>query len=226
MSDPYYQGDGVTVYLGDCREVTEWLAADVLVCDPPYGIGWKVGKYNGAEQHAGIRNDEDTAARDAVVKMWGDRPGLLFGSPVVAPPAGTRQALVWQKPPDAGIFGALAGWRRDWEAIHLIGPWRQAPAARSSVIRSGAPSLMPLVAARYRKDTGTGHPHTKPRDVMETLIAECPPGVITDPFAGSGSTLLAARAQGRRAIGVEIEERYCELIASRLAQGDLFGGAA
>jgi DNA modification methylase len=66
-----------------------------------------------------------------------------------------------------------------------------------------------------------GHPTPKPVALMERLIAKCPPGVVADPFAGSGSALLAARANGRQAIGVEIEERYCEIAANRLCQDTL-----
>jgi DNA methylase len=216
---PYYADEDVTLYLGDCREVTEWLTANVLVTDPPYGR-----KFRAPESHTGrdffggrgrIAGDESTAIRDAALAMWGDRTAAVFGDLVLQPIAGTKQTLIYRKPPNAGSFGALGCWRRDVEAIYLAGPWPTSVGGASSILGTDARHTNVISGNRY------GHPHAKPIDVMETLIAACPPGVIADPFAGAGSTLVAARNLGRRAIGVELDELYAERAARRLSQGVL-----
>ena len=223
MTDPYWSDGSVTLYLGDCRGITEWLAADVLVTDPPYGRGWTQGRgmpshgrreRTRSKGHDGITGDDDTSTRDVALVLWGDRQAVVFGDLMLPPPAGTRQVLVYRKAPDAGSRGATGGYRRDAEAVYLLGPWPSGIGGRSSVLGTAAriQGSDHGLAARY------GHPHAKPVDVMEQLIAACPSGVIADPFAGSGSTLVAARNLGRPAIGVELEEQYCERVALRLSQ--------
>src|SRR4051794_16435589 len=220
----YYRGDGIELWHGDCREQLAWLTADVLVTDPPYGREWRQGlllrsKRETDNGHAGIDGDADTQVRDAALTLWGpERLAVVFGDLMLAPPRGTRQVCVYRKPPDAGGRGATNGRRRDLEALYLMGPWPSGIGGRSSLYTTsarmaGSPAGL---AGRY------GHPHAKPLDLLEELIADAPPGVVADPFAGSGSTLLAARAQGRAAVGVEVDERYCEVVARRLSQGDLF----
>lgn len=84
LAEPYYQDDTVTLFHGDCREVANWVGADVLVTDPPYGIGYQRGRWTqdrGRSGHDGIAGDADTTVRDAVLTLWGvDRPALVFGS--------------------------------------------------------------------------------------------------------------------------------------------------
>ena len=225
MIEPYYADGLVTLYHGDCREITEWLEADVLVTDPPYGRNWRQGRLSRgkSDAHPGIAGDRDTSTRDAALAMWGNKPAIVFGDPMLPPPSGTKLAGVYQKPPNAGARGAVGGFRRDFEMWYLLGPWPTGIGGRSSVIATRTPTQ----GGRYGAPGRYGHPHAKPLDVMELLITICPPGVIADPFAGSGSTLVAARNLGRRAIGVEIDERYCEIAARRLSQGVLpLGGAA
>jgi hypothetical protein len=211
---PYYEDDDVTLYLGDCREITAWLEADVLVTDPPYGMEY-VARYD-HYRRAGVVGDESTVLRDEVLALWGDRPALVFGSWRNPRPA-CDQLLIWDKGAEAAL--GHPRWWSAHEEIYVRGRgWlgRREP----NVLRVNG-----LTRSGRLRDS-LDHPTPKPVTLMERLITACPPGVIADPFVGSGATLLAARAQGRRSIGVEIEERYCELIARRLAQGDLFGGVA
>lgn len=227
---PYYQDERVTLYHGDCLELAElWTCADVLVTDPPYGVAWDRPDTKGAKNswhNPGIQGDADTSARDRALTAWGKGPALVFGSVRAGYPKGWRLMLVFQKPSAtaSGMFGAFLPWRKDWEPIFVLGEWPKTASMRSSVVATRA-----LSAGGYRGyATATGHPHTKPQDVMEQLIEACPPGVIADPFAGSGSTGVAAKALGRKVVLVELEERYCEIAARRLSQDvlDFTGGAA
>jgi hypothetical protein len=220
MTGPYYADEWVTLYHGDCLELPAWLEADVLVTDPPYGIAWSKGtnRAAGSYAHIGIVNDADTTTRDAALAAWGsDRPGIVFGSFRAPFPPGVKQVLVWQKPADAGVVGSTTGYRTDAELIFLIGQHTARPPARSSILSSTGG------VARYRE----AHPHSKPTSLLERLI-EWTTGTVADPFAGSGSALIAAKQLGRKSIGVEVEERYCEVAANRLCQDvlDFTGGVA
>jgi site-specific DNA-methyltransferase (adenine-specific) len=212
--EPYYQDDYCTIYHGDCLELADlWTCADVLVTDPPYGIGWTRGvdASRSSVAHLGIQNDEDTSTRDAALLLATHLPAVVFGSFYAPAPARTRQVLVWHKPADSGVYGSVTGYRRDAEPVYLLDPWPQCKVKRSSVLRSSRAGIAAVTAE-------TGHPHTKPTDLLRELIEAAPLGVVADPFMGSGTTLRAAKDLGRKAVGIEIDERYCEIASKRLAQ--------
>jgi DNA modification methylase len=214
MTKPYYEDDSVTLYLGDCLEVSEWLAGDVLVTDPPYGVAWRgitTGVNKGYDKHKdGIAGDKTTRARDDVLALWKNRPAIVFGSWKQPRPEHTEHRLIWHKKGQAP--GALnAAFMSQDEEIYIMGQGfrKSSPPLRSVITTTEARSI---------EVAKIGHPTPKPVGLMEILIDRCPEGVIVDPFAGSGATLLAARNLGRKAVGVELEDKYCELIANRLSQ--------
>lgn len=221
--EPYYRDDLVTLYHGDCLEITEWLTADVLVTDPPYGTQFTDGNPKGGygrrqnaagnSRHASTRknigvegftiaNDSDTGTRDAALALWGDKPAVLFGSPRMPdPPINVAERLVWDKR-RPGMNG---------------GPWRyrhESIFATAGFVRTSDSSVSILSVFPDQSE----HIHGKPLALMEALVETAPVGTLADPFAGSGTTLVAARNLGRRVIGVELEEHYCEHIVRRLSQ--------
>ena len=208
----YYQDEHVTLYHGDClTEHREWLNADVLVTDPPYGMSYESNRNRdkrNVKTGRPVAADDATDARDNALIEWGDKAALVFGKWNRPRPRNTKMRLVWDKRvPGMGDLSIPWG-PTDEEVYVLGGGWsgkRESSVLSVQMLMSGDSS---------RPD----HPTPKPIPLMEILVKKCPPGVIADPFAGSGTTLIAARNLGRTAIGVELEEKYCEIIAKRLDQ--------
>lgn len=216
---PYYDDGTCVIYHGDCREVLPTLSAvEAVITDPPYGIAWDSAHYGNPDAAFGkpIANDADTSCRDWLIEQCVTLPILCFGSLRAQMPPHLRQVLVFHKDCfHAGLVGARLPWLRDWEPIFACGTWPN----------NGSPRLSSVIATREVAAAGYSgyttrarHPHAKPLDVMRALIDAIPPGLICDPFLGSGTTLRAAKDRGRKAIGIEIEEKYCEIAARRLGQ--------
>lgn len=217
----YYEDDQVRLFHGDCLEITDWLEADVLVSDVPYGMKFRSGQ-GGAFSDSRVASDDDTVARDGALSLWGDKPALIFGRWSVARPAATRMVLTWEKGEHVGMGDLSLPWKPNTEEVYVLGSGFAGHRGGSVLRHLAIAGTVGQAAKGTRR-----HPTEKPLGLMSELVAKCPPGVIADPFAGSGSTLVAARNLGRRAIGVELEERYCERIAKRLSQGVLdFGDAS
>lgn len=218
--NPYYRDEesGITIYHADAREVMDHVEADVMVTDPPYGMALKSGM-GGAFGDCEIIGDESTMVRDEVLSAWAPRPALVFGRWSIPRPEGTRALLTWEKGNHVGMGDLTIPWKPNTEEIYVLGSGFKGHRG-SSVLRHLA-----IAGTVGRADQGTRHhPTEKPTSLMIELIQKCPDGIVFDPFMGSGSTLRAAKDSGRKCVGAEREEKYCEVAARRLSQGSLFGG--
>ena len=207
---PYYADDVVTLYHGDARELLPLLdrpSFAALVTDPPYGIDYE-SNWSGTLPRS-ISGDKDTALRDAVLAWWGDGPALVFGTWKVARPSAVRAQLIYDKGGATGMGDLSIPWKPSHEEVYVIGKGFVGSRDCGSVLQGR------VQASAYR---GRKHPHEKDVRTMRQLLAKCPPGVVLDPFAGSGSTLRAAKDSGRSAVGIELDEGYCRTAAERLAQ--------
>jgi DNA modification methylase len=211
---PYYEHAGITIYHGDCREILPTLPkVDAVITDPPYGISYKSGMtgHDGGTALAGIEGDGDTLLRDLIVAAFPDVPMLVFGSWKQPRPALTKAVLIWEKGDHVGMGDLSMPWKPNTEEVYVLGS-RFAGHRGSSVLRYNAPVTWNSAAF------GRAHAHQKPLDLMQDLISKTVGQTILDPFMGSGTTLVAAKNLGRKAIGIEIEEKYCEIAAKRLGQ--------
>jgi DNA modification methylase len=202
MIEPYYQEDGITLYCADCREVLPQLEkVDLVLTDPPYGIGFAGQPTKWQRLSGAIPLDWDNQIVDIkpildhgkIQIIWG---GIYYSLPI------HRGWLCWCKPdapPSMGQFD-LAWTNRD------------------------KPTRLLVCSISSTNLERVEHPTQKPLRVMEWCIGQAGDGIetILDPFCGSGTTLVAAKRLNRKAIGIEISEKYCEIAVNRLRQMELF----
>ena len=196
---PYYEHAGVTIYHGDCREILPMVRADVLVTDPPYGVGFSYASY--VDDDAAWASVLSTLT--SAVAVMPSAVCMSFARLWEMPPA--RWAACWFKPGSVRR-SRIGGWAT-WEPVLLYGNgWKIAN------------DMICLPDCANHTPEAAGHPCPKPAKLFEWIVRGSPSGVVCDPFMGSGTTLVAAKQLGRKAIGIEIEERYCEIAAKRLQQ--------
>ena len=205
---PYYQDESVTIYHGDARSILPLEDISVIVSDVPYGIAYDSGARR-MNLSSSISGDDDTSLRDWMLYLYKEKPALIFGSWKRPKPAGTHTLLIWDTKGALGMGDLSVPWKPAHQEIYVIG--HGFTGRRDTDVLSIAP-------VQSTAANGRTHPHEKPVQLMRVLIGKCPEGTILDPFMGSGTTLRAAKDLGRKAIGIEIEERYCEIAAKRMAQ--------
>lgn len=257
MTGPYYQDDLVTLWHGDCRDVLAdiqgGVSVDCCVTDPPYAetsLAWDSWPEGWAAAVAAITSSLWCfgSARmfsryepEVVGAGWQFSQDLIWSKPQASTGMVTDRFLrshehvrhyyrglwrdVYHEPPRVWVGIQNRGGAR--KAAQTVGTWHGTRGASQWTDDGYRMPLSVISTGQLRKRAL--HPTEKPVAIIDPLIAyACPPGgLVLDVFAGSGSTLAAAKARGLRAVGIEGDERYCEIAARRLSQGVLnFGDGA
>lgn len=204
---PYYERGGITIYHGDARDVLPDLpSVDVVVTDPPYSVGRSESEFSASGNIAVILDMASKKAPSMAVFGTSSGRGFEFlRSSVRALPH--CRSLVWHR---SYVNSPAAGpWRWDLVMIHVFGRGAFGRPLESSLIQTDGTQSLAIEL---------GHKAPVPVEVMSKIAKPFMPGMLLDPFMGTGSALVAARLWGGQAIGIEIEERYCEVAAKRLSQ--------
>lgn len=202
---PYYQDDSVTLYHGDARDIAPSLTADALVADPPYGISATTANHSRGRSRMTLAHDWPEVHGDR--EPFDPAPWLAY-----------RQVVLWGANHYAGL-PASPSWLV-WDKRVGLGSNDSADCELAWSNLGGPARLFQHRWSGMLRDSERGesyHPTQKPVALMRWVL-DMTEGTILDPFAGSGPTLRAAKDLGRTAIGIEIEERYCEIAARRLSQ--------
>jgi site-specific DNA-methyltransferase (adenine-specific) len=219
---PYYDEEGITIYCGDSKEVLPEIGSvDLILTDPPYAAaaatvttGFARAKWGGnwgdmslVCMMADMVLDAKCSAGVSQVYWFCDHLSYAALVPTFFRRFPLIQNIVWDK----DMLGVGAHYRKQTELI-IYARESHAPA-----MRNDARDLIRLRPNYASKE----HPAAKPLELITELMKATEFSCALDPFMGSGTTLRAAKDLGRKAIGIEIEERYCEIAAKRLAQGVL-----
>lgn len=221
---PYYQENGITIFNADCHEVLLSLPmVDLVLTDPPYGIKMDEG-FEGFEGFGGFGTP---IARRRYFDTWdSERPSQEVLSRVVA---SGREAMVFGGQFFADLLPQGKHWIV-WDKLNTMPSFGDCELIWTNIARVSVKKFVCEYNGLIGKErTGRFHPTQKPLRLLRQLINQYTqePATIIDPFMGSGTTLRAAKDLGRQAIGIEIEEKYCEIAANRLRQEVLqFEGVA
>lgn len=198
---PYYDDGQCVIFHGDCREILPSIEADVLVTDPPYGTGCapRGGAKAGTIDLASAEWPEWDAWDATWADEWGAGPMAVF--------CGIKR-----------VFDLGQAIKADGLLIYVksnpnpLGSSFEPCVTRGFAVRGRQHIVV------YNAFNGQVHPTQKPLELMRWILNAAPEGIVVDPFMGSGTTLRAAKDLGRKAIGIELEEKHCEIAARRLGQ--------